>query len=190
MILDMPTAEARDRLRRVIREESLRFGDFVLASGKRSHYYLDLRTTTTHSEGAFLTALLFLEKLASLRLDAVGGPTLGADPILGALAAIAHLKGLKLRTFIVRKKAKDHGMRAAIEGHLRAGWRAVVLDDVVTKAGSILHGVAAARAAGATVERVLCIVDRDEGGREALAAEGLELDAIFHVKEILDDEAR
>jgi len=188
--IDISIEEARERLKHVIRTQSLKFGDFTLRSGAKSHYYLDLRKTSTHPEGAFLSALLFLDKLSALEIDAVGGPTLGADPILGAIAAVSHLKGTPLPTFIIRKKVKDHGTGAAIEGHLQSGWRAVVLDDVVTKAGSIIHGISEARRAGGQVDRAMCIVDRDEGGRQALLEAGVELDPIFHVSEILDGAER
>jgi orotate phosphoribosyltransferase len=188
MQLDLESpGEARARLRIVIREQSLRFGDFVLASGARSRYYLDLRRTTTHPEGAVLTASLLLTKIRALRLDAVGGPTLGADPILGAIAVMSHLQGSPVPVFIVRKDAKDHGARRLIEGHLEPRWRVAVLDDVVTRGGSILRAVDAAREAGAEIDHAFCVVDREDGGREALAERGVVLDPIFRVGEILND---
>jgi orotate phosphoribosyltransferase len=184
--IDMPASEARERLKQIIREESLRYGDFLLASGAKSHYYLDLRRTTTHPAGAALAAICFLDRIAGLGLDAIGGPTLGADPIIGAVAALSELRGTPIRTFIVRSTIKNHGTRRLTEGHLEPGWRVAILDDVVTKAGSILRGVEAVRAAGARIELALCIVDREEGGCEALAAQGLALEPIFRVQEILD----
>jgi len=186
MNLELPVDQARERLRRLIRAESVKFGDFVLSSGARSSVYVDLRLTTTSPEGAFLAARLLLDRMADLEVDAVGGPTLGADPIVGAMAALGFLRGTPYPTFIVRKASKDHGARQLIEGHLQPGWRVVVLDDTVTRGGSILHGIRAAREAGAEVVCALTIVDREEGGSEALAAEGVPLGALFTLEDIVN----
>ncbi len=162
----------RDRLRELLREHSLVFGDFTLASGRKSRYYFDSKRTTLLPEGAFLTAREVLRTLREngVRADAIGGITLGADPIVCPVAALSHLEGPPLRAFIVRKEAKEHGTGRKIEGNLLPGSRVVVVDDVVTTAESTLKAIAAATEAGFSVVAVVCLVDREEGGTERLGA--------------------
>jgi orotate phosphoribosyltransferase len=179
---------ARARLRELIREHSLEFGDFLLASGGRSHYYLDLRKTTTHPEGAYLVATLMLDRLQPSWPDAVGGPSLGADPMVGALAALSHVNGRPLRTFIVRSSAKDHGLGRMVEGHLREGDRVVLLDDVVTQGGSLVRAARVVREQGAQALLAFAILDRQSGGAERLAREGVQLDSLFVIGDILTSE--
>jgi orotate phosphoribosyltransferase len=179
---------ARARLRELVREHSLEFGDFLLASGGRSHYYLDLRKTTTHPEGAYLVATLLLDRLQSSWPDAAGGPSLGADPMVGALAALSHVHGRPLRTFIVRGSAKDHGLGRLIEGHLREGDRVVLLDDVVTQGGSLARAARVVREHGAQAVRALAILDRKSGGGERMAREGVQLESLFVIEDILTSE--
>jgi orotate phosphoribosyltransferase len=179
---------ARARLRELVREHSLELGDFTLASGGRSHYYLDLRKTTTHPEGAYLVATLLLDRLETSWPDAAGGPSLGADPLVGALAALSHVNGRPLRTFIVRASAKDHGLGRMIEGHLRQGDRVVLLDDVVTQGGSLVRAARVVREQGAQALRALTILDRQNGGAERLAREGVQLESLFVIGDILTPE--
>jgi len=179
---------ARARLREVIREHSLEFGDFLLASGGRSHFYLDLRKTTTHPEGAYLVATLLLDRLDGVHPDAVGGPSLGADPMVGALATLSHVHGRPLRTFIVRSSAKDHGLGRMIEGHLRQGDRVVLLDDVATQGGSLVRAARVVREHGAQAIGALTILDRQSGGVERLAREGVQLESLFVLSDILTPE--
>jgi len=162
----------RERLKHLLREHSLLFGDFTLASGKKSSFYFDSKRTTLLPEGAYLTAAEILRILreAGISADAIGGMTLGADPIVCPIAALSHLEGPPLRAFIVRKEAKQHGMGQQIEGALEPRSRVVVVDDVVTTAGSTLRAIDAVEAAGHTIVAVVCIVDREEGGTEKLAS--------------------
>ncbi|MBD3236402.1 MAG: orotate phosphoribosyltransferase [Candidatus Eisenbacteria bacterium] len=176
---------ARARLRDVIREHSLAFGSFTLASGGRSHYYLDLRKTVTHPEGAHLVSTLLLDRIQTWRPDAAGGPTLGADPIAGALAALSHLHGAPLRTFIVRSHAKGHGTGRQVEGNLQSGDRVVLLDDVITRGGSLIRAARIVAGLGAEIVRVLTILDRQEGGGAAIEREGLQLESLFTLPDIL-----
>ena len=178
-------ARARERLREVLIARSLRFGDFTLASGAKSHYYVDVRQTSLDGEGALLIATLMLPFLREAGVEAVGGLTLGADPIVGAMLSLAGLEDLPLRGFIVRKQAKDHGTRSLVEGALRPGERVVIVEDVVTTGGSSLQAIAAVKEMGCEVRRVLAVVDREEGGRGALAAEGCRLESIFTAAELL-----
>lgn len=179
---------ARARLRDLIREQSLTFGSFRLASGGTSHFYLDLRRTTTHPEGAHLAATLLLDRFWEDWPDGVGGPTLGADPIIGALAAISHLLGRPLPGFMVRANTKDHGTQRQIEGHLAAGSRVVLLDDVMTRGTSLIRAAEVVREQGAKVSRVFTILDRLAGGGEALAREGLEHESLFLLTDVLKPE--
>jgi len=179
---------ARARLRDLIREISLEFGSFTLASGSHSHFYLDLRRTTTHPEGAYLVGTLLLDRLQENWPDAAGGPTLGADPITGALAVLSHLHGRPLRTFIIRSTTKDHGLARSVEGNLSPGDRAVLFDDVVTQGGSLIRAARVVREFGAHADLALTILDRLEGGGEALAREGIELRPLFTLADILKPE--
>jgi len=161
----------RERLKALLRMHSLTFGDFTLASGKKSSYYFDSKKTTLLPEGAYLVAAEMLKTLADndIQADAIGGMTLGADPIVCPVAALSQLAGTPLRAFIVRKETKKHGTGHRIEGNLEPNSRVVVVDDVVTTGGSTLRAIEAAEEAGFRIVAVLCIVDREEGGTERLS---------------------
>jgi orotate phosphoribosyltransferase len=161
----------RSRLKELLREHSLMFGDFTLRSGKKSQFYFDSKKTTLLPEGAFLTAVETLEILWAndIQADAIGGLTLGADPIVCPVAALSHLAERPLRAFIVRKEAKGHGTARRIEGQIEPNSRVVIVDDVVTTAGSTLQAIEAVEEQGHTVVAVVCLVDREEGGTEKLS---------------------
>ena len=185
----MPAPDDRARLVALLLRRSLRFGDFVLASGARSRFYIDVRKTSLDPEGASLIGRLlwatYEAELAGGSIDAIGGLTLGADPIVVAGALEAFARGVRLDAFLVRKAAKEHGAGNRIEGNLAAGARALVVEDVCTSGESALIAVRAAREAGAEVTRAFCVVDRAAGGREALAAAGVELRALVPIDELL-----
>jgi orotate phosphoribosyltransferase len=161
----------RDRLRELLREQSLMFGDFTLTSGKKSRYYFDSKRTTLLPEGSYLAAAETLKVLREngVVADAIGGMTLGADPIVCPASALSHLHGPAMRAFIVRKEAKGHGTSRQIEGNLEPASNVVVVDDVVTTGGSTLRAIEAVEEAGHRVVAVVCLVDREEGGTEKLA---------------------
>ncbi|MCP3978571.1 MAG: orotate phosphoribosyltransferase [bacterium] len=161
----------RERLKDLLREQSLMFGDFTLVSGKKSKFYFDSKKTTLLPEGSYLVAAEILKRLADEGIEAaaIGGMTLGADPIVGPVAALSHLEKRPLRAFIVRKESKGHGTGRQIEGNLEEASRVVIVDDVVTTGGSTLRAIEAAEQAGHEVVAVFCIVDREEGGAENLA---------------------
>jgi len=167
----MSSESERDRLARLLREHSLIFGDFTLASGKKSPYYFDSKRTTLLAEGAHLAAREVLRTLREhgIEAEAIGGMTLGADPIVCAVCALSFVEGPALRAFIVRKEAKEHGTGRQIEGNLAPGSRVIVLDDVVTTGGSTLKAIEAAVTGGHEVVAVICLVDREEGGAERLS---------------------
>jgi orotate phosphoribosyltransferase len=167
----------------LVRQLALALGDFRLASGKKSTYYLDCRKVTLDSAGANLIADGMLELLGSDLPDAVGGMAIGADPITAALITVAGRSGKRLRGFIVRKEAKQHGTGRDVEGPVAPGDVVVVVEDVVTTGGSSLAAIEKAEAAGLKVRGVLAIIDRLEGGRETLAARGYSLQTLLTIRD-------
>jgi orotate phosphoribosyltransferase len=193
-LTDTPTSPASPhaRLLALLAERSAKRGDFVLASGRRSTLYVDCRLTTMHPEGQLLIGRVGLAALraSGWPVDAVGGLTLGADPIAYAIAHASALAtergdGEMVRAFTVRKEAKQHGTGKLIEGPFAVGDRVVVVEDVITTGGSALKAVDAVRAAGGTVLGVLALVDRQEGGREALEAAGLQVMSLVTAAELV-----
>jgi orotate phosphoribosyltransferase len=181
-----------NRLIALLADRSAKRGDFVLASGRRSTLYVDCRLTAMSPEGQLLIgrAGLALLRDSGWPVDAVGGLTLGADPIAYAIAhasAIAAEQGdgSMVRAFTVRKEAKQHGTGKLIEGPFRAGDHVVIVEDVITTGGSALKAVEAVRNAGGTIVGVLALVDRQEGGREAIEAAGLEVRALVTAADLL-----
>lgn len=144
----------------------------VLTSGRVSSYYIDAKMTTLDPKGANLTARLLLEVLKPYDIDAIGGYTLGADPIVSSVAALSADTERPLPAFIVRKEPKKHGERKMIEGPFERGWRVAVVDDVVTTGGSTLKACKAVEEEGGKVVVALALVDRLEGGRESLEKQG------------------
>ena len=177
----------RGRLLALLLERSFRTGDFVLASGERSSYYIDCRTTTTHAEGQALVGRMGLALLRSAGLApaAVGGLTMGADPVAYAIAHASWLAGDSVHAFSVRKEPKAHGTGKRVEGCFAAGDRVVVVEDVVTSGKSALQACEAVEAEGGTVLGVIALVDREGGGREAIEDRGYTVHTIFRVGELL-----
>ena len=176
-------------LREIIRKKSLRVGDFTLASGKKSSYYLDCRMTTLDPRGSLLIAKLIVEAVRkeNIQADAIGGLTMGADPIVAAVAVVSGLEGQPLPAFIVRKEAKDHGTQKFIEGYEGPpGARVIIVDDVCTTAGSILKAAEKAEQAGYKVAATFCVVDREEGGTELLRQK-YPFYALFTAKDLLNN---
>jgi orotate phosphoribosyltransferase len=179
--------DARGRLLELLRARSLKTGTFVLASGKQSSYYIDCRRTTMHAEGLVLIGRLALAAIreAGWAVDAAGGMTLGADPVAYAIAAASQLDPPAINGFTVRKAAKDHGTAQRIEGCFEKGARVVVVEDVVTTGGSALEAIGVVRAAGGHVAGVLAVVDREEGGREAIERSGVPVCALVRAGDLL-----
>ncbi|HTX49399.1 MAG TPA: orotate phosphoribosyltransferase [Caulobacteraceae bacterium] len=180
--LERTRGDGEAELKAIIRERSIRIGKFTLASGRESDLYLNLKPTMMDPRGARLCAEAFLARVPP-GTDYVGGLEMGAVPVISALAAVSDIAGKPVRTFFVRKSAKDHGTREVVEGlaggESLAGKRCLMVDDVATTGGSVLKAIDAARAAGAIVEDALVIVDRQEGGTETLAAVGVKLHSVF-----------
>lgn len=180
------TLTDRKRLVALLRQRSVIHGAFVLASGRSSSYYVDARRTTMAGEGLALIGSLGLATLRAQQWTprAVGGLTMGADPIAYAIAYAARLEGSALDAFSVRKQAKAHGAGKRVEGCLEAGAAVVICEDVITSGRSALDAIEAVRAAGATVLGVLAVVDREEGGRAEIEAAGVPVVALVSVSEL------
>jgi orotate phosphoribosyltransferase len=151
---------------------AIKYGDFTLTSGRKSSYYFDGRLLSLDPEGATLIARAMLPLLIQAGVEAVGGLTLGADPIVVAVAMASHLEGNPVPAFIVRKEQKAHGTKQNIEGSLKPGSRVAIVDDVCSTGGSLFQAIEEAEAAGCTVVKVLSILDRHEGGSKAMADRG------------------
>jgi orotate phosphoribosyltransferase len=174
----------REELRELIAVRAFTFGNFTLTSGRQSDYYVDGKQVTLDGRGLYLVAVLTLEHCREENIHAVGGLTLGADPIAAAVAALSGEGEHPLTAFIVRKEVKAHGTGRAIEGpDLRPGQRVLLVDDTLTTGGTFLQARDAVAATGATIVGALCVVDREEGGREALEAAGITLRALFRRSE-------
>lgn len=176
----------RARLIALLQRDALRTGTFTLASGRSSHYYVDGRKVTLSAEGAALIGAGVLAQLADLpAVAAVGGLTMGADPIVGATLAAAGARGLdRLRGFLVRKEAKGHGTGRLVEGPLEPGMTVAVVDDVATTGGSSLQAVDAVQAMGCTVACVIVVLDRLEGAAAAFAARGLDFRSLTTIRDL------
>ena len=164
-------------LDQLLLERSVRRGDFVLASGRRSSFYVDARLTTMSAQGLVLIGRVGLQAIRTKGWtpDAVGGLTMGADPVAYAIAAASAQSPPQVQAFSVRKEAKAHGTGRRIEGNFAAGNRVVIVEDVLTTGGSAQQAVTRVRAEGGQVLGVLTVVDREEGGLKALEAQGIEV---------------
>jgi orotate phosphoribosyltransferase len=170
-------------LTELVREKALKFGDFTLASGKKAKYYLDGKQVTLDSRGAKLVGAGLLDLLGEPLPDAVGGMSIGADPITAAIITLAGVRNQSLAGFMVRKEAKGHGTNRFIEGPVKAGNRVAIVEDVVTTGGSSLEAIARCEEFGLKVVRVLAIIDRMEGGAEAFASKGYPFMSLLTIRD-------
>ncbi len=175
--------DTKERLKKLIEENALKRGEFILASGKKSNYYLNGKMVSLESEGLYLMGKLIHNIAEDLKVDAVGGPTLGADPIVGAVLAVAAMHEQKLNGFIVRKTAKDHGTKSLIEGPLKEGSKVLMVEDVVTTAGTWLKAAEAVEAHGCEIVAMVCLVDRQEGAEENVKKAGYKFMPLFKRKD-------
>ncbi len=196
----MAFVEERASLLAILARLSFRLGDFTLASGAKSDYYIDCRTTTLDAEGGRLCGVVMAQLLRNVAAgaEAVGGLTMGADPLVSniATASAYHRLGRPeaplVHGFLVRKAMKAHGTGRQIEGYVRAGASVAVVDDVCTTGGSTITAIEAVRAAGMTVSAVLCLVDRQQGGRQAIEAAiaGAPFAALFTAEDVRAEKIR
>jgi len=178
----------RDQLRRMLLERSMRFGEFVLSSGATSNYYIDVRKTSLHPRGLEWISKLFWELIEGEDVTAVGGLTLGADPLVAGLMLYSARHGPPLDAFHVRRSSKTHGTRGQVEGNLAGHKRVVILDDVITSGESALVAAEAAESYKAQVVRVLAVVDRNQGAAQIFQQRGYPVTALFTVNELLPAE--
>ncbi len=177
------------RLAEIIIKKSFKYRDnppFTLASGKTSNYYFNCKPTTLDPEGMNLIGEILFCMLADSEATASGGLTLGADPLANALSVISYQKGKPIKSFIVRKDVKDHGTKSAVEGDVQSSETVVILDDVITTGGSTITAIERAREAGLVVERVIALIDREEGGKENILQHVERVEAVLKRSEVMD----
>lgn len=174
----------RQQLIDLIRQRALKFGDFTLASGQKSPYYLDGKQVTLHSVGLRQISLGLLELLQEVHFDAIGGMSIGADPIIGGVLTVAGERGRDLAGFMVRKEAKGHGTKKFIEGPIEPGAKVVIIDDVVTTGGSSIQAIERVQEFGGEVVHVVAIIDRLQGGAEAFGKLALPFSPLLTITDL------
>lgn len=180
------TTDKRERLVQLLAERSVKRGTFILASGQTSQIYVDARLTTMSPDGLTIIGALALEEIDQVgwKIDSVGGMTLGADPVAYAIAYASAGSLHPIRAFTVRKEEKAHGMRNLIEGPFSPGDHVVVVDDVITTGNSTIRAIDAVVFSGGVVQGVLTVLDREEGGREAIQNHGYEIRALCKLSQL------
>lgn len=176
--------DKRQELIELFRERALKFGDFTLASGQKSTYYLDGKQITLFSKGLRLVSEGLLSLLDGIEFDAIGGMSIGADPIIGGVLTVAAEQGRSIDGFLVRKEAKGHGTNRYIEGPVKPGAKVVIIDDVVTTGGSSLQAADRAIEYGCQVVQVVGIVDRLQGGAANFAARSLPFRPLLTIEDL------
>jgi orotate phosphoribosyltransferase len=179
--MDLSPDQARARLKELYLARAVSFGNFTLASGKTSSYYINSKKVLFHSEAVALLGELLYQATADLPIHAIGGLEVGAIPMAAAAAMRFHQHGRTIEGFFVRKEAKGHGSKQRVEGEVKAGDRVAVIDDVLTTGGSVVQAIQEVEKLGATVLRVVCVVDRLQGAREALA--GYDFRPLFTIRD-------
>ena len=185
----MTGSDMKVRLMNMIAERSFRYRDnppFTLASGRQSNYYFNCKTTTLDPEGMNLVGNVIFDMISDAEITAAGGLTLGADPIANSISVISYQRGKPVKAFIVRKDVKGHGTKGVIEGNVDEGERVVILDDVITTGGSTITAIERAKEAGLIVDRVIALVDREEGGRENIEKYVERVDSVFTRSDIVN----
>jgi orotate phosphoribosyltransferase len=178
-----------ERLRQLIFEHSFKYSEepvFQLASGKKSKYYVNLKTVSWSAEGAELIGMLIFEKIKDLPIEAVGGLTAGADPLAMAVVMESLKSGGPVNGFSVRKEPKGHGLKKLVEGAVAEGDKVAILEDVITTGGSTVKAIERAEDQGLDVELVIAVVDREEGGRKNIEAAGYKVDSLVTLSELME----
>lgn len=173
----------RQALIQLFRERALKFGDFTLASGKKAKYYLDGKQITLHSRGLKLVSLGLLDLLDLSGIQAVGGMSIGADPIVAGVLSAAADAQRDLLGFLVRKESKGHGTNKFVEGPIQPGMKVAIVEDVVTTGGSSLQAIDRVREFGCEVTQVLAIIDRMEGGAQNFAARNIPFQSLLTIED-------
>lgn len=173
-----------DELKALVQKDAVKHGHFILASGKESNIYVDLRKVTLNPKGAVLIGALIAEIIKDRGADAIGGLTMGADPIALAASIAALEHGLAINAFVVRKEKKAHGTMGWIEGPIEAGQKAVVVEDVITTGSSAIKAIERLKECGVHVDMVVAVLDREEGGREAIESLGYPVKSLLTRKDL------
>lgn len=179
----------KDRLIELIIEKAFKYSEepvFKLVSGRMSNYYFNCKAASLYPEGMYLIGNLIFDLIKDLDIKGVGGLTLGADPIAYAVAYTSYLKKKPVEAFVVRKTAKSHGTMQWIEGNIKSGDRVVIVDDVITTGKSTIEAITRAKEAGLEIVKVIALIDRQEGGREAVEELGYKLDSIITRDEVME----
>jgi orotate phosphoribosyltransferase len=187
-MMNLTLPEMKNRLAEIIMTKSFQYRDnppFTLASGRTSNYYFNCKPTTLDPEGMNLIGMIIFALLADSDVSAAGGLTLGADPIANALSLISYQQGKPIKSFIIRKEIKEHGTKSAVEGDVRPGEQVAIIDDVITTGGSTLTAIERARDAGLIIDRVVTLIDREEGGRENILRQVARVEAVFTRSDIM-----
>jgi len=170
----------------VLKLRSVSYGDFTLSSGKKSFYYVDAKLTTYDPEGIILIGKIIYEMIEGYEVTAIGGLTMGADPICISTIMAAFQDGKRIKGFSVRKKAKEHGKMKQIEGNLDKSDRVVMIDDVMTTGSSTIQAIKAVEEFGAKIVLVVALVDRCEGGKENISKLGYKVDSLYTISDLID----
>jgi orotate phosphoribosyltransferase len=185
MTKKMNNQRQKDALLKVLFHASFKRGKFRLSSGRESDFYLDAKQTTLRSEGSLLVAEMLLDEALNADIDAIGGLTIGADPIIGSVLTLSAVKAHALRGFIVRKEVKEHGTQRLIEGPIKKGDRVIIIEDVVTTGASAYKAVRAVEDVPCEVVKVIPLVDRDEGSRGFFEKKGYDYSPLITMEDIV-----
>lgn len=169
----------KEQLKELVKRDAVKFGKFILSSGKESDIYVDLRKVTLNPGGASIIGALTYDLIKGTKVDAVGGMSVGADPIAVATSLAAYQDGQEIMAFLVRKTQKAHGTQNVIEGPIKAGMRALVVEDVITTGASTISAIERIKEAGMEIEMVVAVFDRCEGGKEAIESMGYEVRSLL-----------
>ncbi len=179
----------KQRLLELILEKAFKYSEepiFKLVSGKMSNYYFNCKAVALHPEGMHIIGNTIFEMIKDLNAKGIGGLSLGADPIAYAVAYTSYIKGKPIEAFIVRKTPKSHGTMQLIEGNVKKGDRIVIVDDVITTGKSTIEAITKAREAGLEIVKVLALIDRQEGGKEAVKDIGYKLDSVITRDDVME----
>ncbi len=177
--------DEREELKEILKSKSVLRGEFTLVSGKKSNIYINGKLTSLNSRGLYLAAKLLLDMFDGMEYDAFAGPSIGADPIIGALLTLSSQKGEEKEGLLIRKEPKGHGTKSLIEGNIKEGMKVLLLEDVTTTGGSLLRAADAVSSEGGEIVGIFAIVDREEGASERLAGAGYTFASLFKLHELL-----
>jgi len=179
----------KERLIELVIEKAFKYSKepvFKLVSGRMSNYYFNCKAVTLHPEGMYLTGNTVFDMIRDLDIQGIGGLTLGADPIANAVSYTSYLRGKPIGAFVVRKSPKSYGTMLWIEGNIAEGDKVVIVDDVITTGKSTIEAITRAKEAGLEIRKVIALIDRQEGGREAVEALGYKLDTVITRDEVME----